>query len=134
MITGTPDPLNTIVKLVFDASVEDIAYSLPSNGSLTKGQKSSVKTEADGNSIAAVTFDNEKTFDRFEFTIENPGYLRGEGKPFELQVKNSDENWKTVYKGQVFGTIVSKRIDPVSAKNVRIVVQANAIKQFDIFL
>ena len=46
---------------------------------------------------------------RFEFTIDNPDHLRGQGKPFELQAKQADETWKTAYKGSVYGTICGKR-------------------------
>jgi len=35
LLTGIPDPLNTIVRLEFDSSVEDIALALPSAGSFT---------------------------------------------------------------------------------------------------
>jgi hypothetical protein len=74
-----------------------------------------------------------KHIDRFEFTIDNPGYLRGQGKPFELQVKQADENWKTVYHGKVFGTICGKKIDPIATNAVRLFVQTSEIKQFDVF-
>jgi alpha-L-fucosidase 2 len=133
LLTGTPDTLNTIVKLEFDSSVEDIAYGLPSKGSFTVGRKRVEQTAADGSMTAVVDLNTEKTIHRFEFTIDNPGYLRGHGKPFELQIKNRDGNWKTIYNGQIFGTICSKNIEPVSAKTVRLIVHASEIKQFDVF-
>ena len=133
LLTGSPDPLNTIVRLEFDASVEPIAMALPSVGSLTSGLSPTITTDPEGRLIREVNFGKEQSFKRFEFTIDNPGYLRGEGKPFDLQAKQNDGSWKTVYKGKVYGTICGKEIDPVTAKSVRLIVQANVIKQFDIF-
>jgi hypothetical protein len=83
--------------------------------------------------MAVVDLETEKTIDRFEFTIDNPGYLRGHGKPFQLQIKNPDGSWKTIYNGQIFGAICGKRIDPVSVKAVRLIVQTSEIKQFAVF-
>jgi hypothetical protein len=133
LLNGTPDPLNTIVKLEFDASVEETAYALPSKGSLTLGQKRKLTTDSEGRTIAEVNLDSEKTISRFEFTIENPGYLRGRGKAFELQAKQADETWKTAHKGSVYGTICGKAIDPVQASAVRLIIPAKEIKQFDVF-
>jgi len=133
LLTGTPDQLNTIIKLEFDASVEEIAYALPSKGSLTLGRERKLTTDSEGRTIAEVKLDGEKTIRRFEFTIDNPGYLRGQGKAFELQAKQADGTWKTAYKGSVYGTICGKAIDPVKASAVRLVILAKEIKQFDIF-
>jgi hypothetical protein len=133
LLNGTPDPLNTNVKLEFDASVEETAYALPSKGSLTLGQKRKLTTDSEGRTIAEVNLDSEKTISRFEFTIENPGYLRGRGKAFELQAKQADETWKTAHKGSVYGTICGKAIDPVQASAVRLIIPAKEIKQFDVF-
>jgi len=80
-----------------------------------------------------VNLDGEKTINRFEFTIGNPGYLRGQGKTFELQAKQADGTWKTAYKGNVYGTICGKQFDPVTTKAVRLVIQASEIKQLDVF-
>ena len=107
--------------------------ALPSVGSLTSGRTPTITTDAEGRMIAEVNFEKEQTIHRFEVTIDNPGYLRGAGKPFDLQVKLSDGSWKTVYKGKVYGTICGKEIDPVTTKSVRLVVQAKVIKQLDLF-
>jgi hypothetical protein len=133
LLTGTPDPLNTIVKLEFDASVEEIAYALPSKGSLTLGRERMLTTDSEGRTIAEVKLDGEKIISRFEFTIDNPGYLRGQGKPFELQAKQPDGTWKTVYKGSVYGTICGKQFDAVETKAIRLLIQAKEIKQLDVF-
>jgi len=133
ILTGTPDPLNTIVRLEFDKSLEEIAYSLPSKGSYTIEKERKITTDAEGRMVAEVNFDGEKPINRFEFTIENKGYLRGQGKPFELQVKQSDGTWKTAYKGNVYGTICSKQFDQVTTKAVRLVIRATEIKQLDVF-
>lgn len=133
LLTGTPDPLNTIIKLEFDASVEEIAFELPSKGSLTLGRERKLTTDFEGRTIAEVKLDGEKTISRFEFTIDNPGYLRGQGKAFELQAKQADGTWKTAYKGSVYGIICSKQFDPVKTEAVRLVIQAKEIQQLDVF-
>jgi alpha-L-fucosidase 2 len=133
LLTGTPDPMNTILKLEFDRSVEEIAYSLPSKGSLTLGCVRTLTADSKGRTVAEVNLDSEKTINRFEFTIDNPGYLRGQGKAFELQAKQANGIWKTAYKGSVYGTICGKQLDPVSTKAVRLVIQASEIKQLDVF-
>jgi hypothetical protein len=133
LLTGTPDLLNTIVKLEFDRSVEEIAYSLPSKGSLTLGLERTLTTDSEGRTISEVILGSEKTINRFEFTIDNPGYLRGQGKTFEIQAKLADGTWMTAYKGSVYGTICGKQFDPVNAKAVRLVIQASEIQQLDVF-
>ena len=133
MLTGTPDEMNTIVKLVFDNTVENIAYSLPSEGSFTTGHERVEKYAADGTLTAEVDLNGQKTIDRFEFTIDNPGYLRGHGRSFDLQVKQNGGTWKTVSRGEVFGTICGRKIDPVSTSAVRLNIHASGIKQFDVF-
>jgi hypothetical protein len=132
-LTGTPDPLNTIVKLEFDASVEDIACALPSEGSHTAGKERAVQSDAAGSLTATVDLEEEKLIDRFEFTIANPGYRRGKGKPFEFQVQEANGAWKTVYDGRVYGTICGKKIVPVSTKAIRLIVKAEEIIQLDVF-
>jgi hypothetical protein len=133
LLTGTPDPLNTIINLEFDSSVEEIASALPSKGSLTLGRERKLTTDSDGRTIAEVNLNGEKTISRFEFTIENPGYLRGQGKAFEIQAKQADGTWKTAYKGSVYGTICGKKFDLVKAEAVRLIIPAKVITQFDVF-
>ena len=130
---GTPDPVNTIIQLEFDRSVEELAYALPSQGSFTLGRERRIATDTEGRKVVEVNLDSEKTVNRFDFTIENPGYLRGQGKPFELQAKQADGRWNTIYTGSVYGIICGKQISPVNTKAIRLLVNANEIKQFDIF-
>jgi hypothetical protein len=132
-LTGTPDTLDTIVRLEFDGSVEECAYALPSAGSLTAGHERAVTTDADGRMVAEVNLGGEKEIARFEFTIDNPGYLRGQGRPFQLQVRQTDDTWKTVYEGNVFGTICGKALDPVRTNAVRLTVRTSALRQLDVF-
>ena len=133
MLTGRPDSIDTIVRLEFDRPVEEIAYGLPSKGSLTEGRERTVTTDPEGRMVAEVNLGGEREVGRFEFTIHNPGYMRGEGRPFQLLVRQSDRTWTTVYEGKVFGTICSKAIGRVRANAVRLVVQASGISQFDVF-
>lgn len=133
LLTGKPDALNTIIKLEFETSVEDIAYALPSKGSLTAGREKLQRTDADGLMVTEVNLNGEKTIGRIEFTIDNPGYLRGQGKAFELQAKQPDGTWKIVYKGKVYGTICGKQFDPVKTEAVRLLIKVGEVKQFDLF-
>jgi hypothetical protein len=134
LLTGTPDPLNTIVQLEFDKPVDDIAFSLPSEGSYTEGKERDIKSDPDdGYLTATVDLQDTKVIDRFEFTIDNPGYLRGYGRPFELQIREANGQWKTVYNGRVYGTICGKKIASVSTDAIRLIVKAPGIKQLDIF-
>lgn len=133
LLTGTPDPLNTIIKLEFDKSVEEIAYSLPSKGSFTMGIERTITSDSEERMMAEVNLGGEITISRFEFTIDNPNHLRGQGNPFEFQFRQPDGTWKTIYKGSVYGTICSKQITPVTTKAIRLLVQARVIKQLDIF-
>jgi len=133
LLTGTPDSINTIVALEFDKSVEEIALDLPSKGSFTVGRERVTSIDSTGYLNAEVKLDGEKLIRRFEFTIDNPGHLRGKGHPFELQAKQLDDTWKTVYKGSVYGTICGKEINPVTTKSVRLKVEASGIEQLDVF-
>ena len=111
----------TILRLEYDQPIELLARATASAGSLTAGKSG---TELD--------FGQPQTFDRLEFTIENPGYQRGQFKGFELQVRQPDCSWHTVHKGQVFGTIYAKEFAPVTAQQVRLKIEAKVI-QFDLF-
>lgn len=112
---------DTILKLEYDQPIEPFALAAPSLGSLTAG-KSGTTLDLGG----------ARTFDRLEFTIENPGYRRGQGRPFELQIQDADGSWRRAHAGRVFGTIYSKRFTPVTAQHVRLNVDA-PIRQFDLF-
>ena len=134
VLSGHPAALDTIVQLEFDGPIEPIARTLPSAGSLTLGKERSItRSAADNRLVAHVALGGVKTFDRFEFTILNPGHLRGQARPFELQAMQTDGSWKPVYQGSVYGSICAKRIDPVTAETVRLVVDAPEIAQFDLF-
>jgi hypothetical protein len=124
-LTGKDEKPDTIIKLEYDRPVEEFAMAAPSQGSFTAGRQP-VNGELDLGQPAA--------FDRVEFTIDNPTHKRGEGKPFELQVKQPDGSWRTVHKGLYFGTIYSKRFEPVTARFVRLNVGGAGVRQFDLFL
>lgn len=122
-LTAKGEKPDTIVKLEFDRPVEPLALTAPSQGSLTLGKGSTGEIDLGG----------ERRFTRLEFTIDNPGYRRGQGKPFELQVKQPDGNWRTIHQGHVFGAIYAKRTPPTSARYVRLKIDAKRITQFDLF-
>jgi hypothetical protein len=133
LLTGSPDSLNTIVKLEFDGPVDDLAFALPSEGSHTAGEELVIQSDKDNYITTTVNLGEKKLVDRFEFTIDNPGYRRGHGRPFKLQVREPDGKWKTVYHGRIYGTICGKKIAPVNTDAIRLTVQAKEIKQLDIF-
>jgi alpha-L-fucosidase 2 len=136
ILSGTPDTIDTIVKLEFDRSVEEVAYGNPSRGSLTAGKTPLMQSAGEGKLSVEVKFDGEKTVERFEFTVDRPGYQRGDGRPFEFQVKDAGGNWQTAYQGKVYGTIFGRRIDPVRGSAVRLVIQVPGdadVRQFDAF-
>lgn len=134
LLTGEPDPLDTIVQLEFDDAIEPVARALPSQRSLTLGRALELPhSGADGRLVVEVFLGGKKTFDRFEFTIVNPGHMRGQSKAFEVRTKLADGGWKTCYEGRVFGSICAKRMVPVTAQSVRLVVDAPAVTQFDVF-
>jgi alpha-L-fucosidase 2 len=135
-LTGTPDTLDTIVKMEFDQPLDEIALGLPSDGSHTAGRTREVQTTADGRVSVEVKLDGQKTIERFEFTIGRSEYQRGDGKPFEFQIRDASGEWTTAYQGKVFGTIFGRRIDSVKASAVRLVIQnleGAGLKQFDVF-
>ncbi len=112
---------STILKLEYDRPVEPFALAAPSERSLTAGR-----------SNTSVDLGQMRTFDRLEFTIDNPGHRRGQGKAFNLEVCQDDGSWRSVHAGQVFGSIYAKRFDPVTAQHVRLSISA-AVRQFDLF-
>ena len=133
LLTGTPDTLNTIVKLEFDKSVADIVLGLPSEKSFTSDKKLSSQLDSALVNSSEVDFGKAITIHRFEFSIENPGYLRGQGKSFDFQAKQADGSWISVYKGTVFGVICSKEIPPITTTAVKLLIKAKAISQFDVY-
>lgn len=112
---------DTLLKLEYDQPLEPIARATVSAGSLTLGK-----------SGTTLDLDDTKSFDRLEFTIENPGYLRGQAKAFQLEARQPDGTWKAVHKGKIYGMIYSKHFPPVSARHVRLVIDA-PVTQFDLF-
>jgi len=128
-LTAENEKPDAILKLEFDRALEELADAMPSAGSLTQGR--AVAKNEDG--FYAVDLGAEKKFSRLEFTIENPGYRRGQERKFELQARQSDGTWQTIHQGQVFGTIYSKTFSPVSAQVVRLKIDAPAVRQFDLF-
>ena len=111
----------TILKLEYDQPVAPFALAAPAQGSLTVG-------------MSGTTLDLGRpvTFAQLEFTIENPGYRRGQGQPFDLQVQQADGSWRSVHSGRVFGSIYSKCFAPVTAQHIKLVIAAT-VRQFDLF-
>jgi len=123
-LTTEDERPDTILKLEFDQSVEDLALAAPSQGSLTAGRKPT---------NGEIDLGRPVKFDRLQFTRDNPGYRRGQGRDFHLQAKASDGTWQTIHQGKIFGSIYSKQFDPVTAQFVRLDAGGVAVPQFDLF-
>jgi hypothetical protein len=119
-VVSTKRLSDTILKVEYDQPLEPLARAAAFAGSLTAGKSG---TEID--------FGQPQTFDRLEFTIENPAYQRGQSRGFELQVRQPDGSWRTVHSSHVFGTIYAKEFVPVTAQQVRLNINT-PVRQFDL--
>jgi len=124
LLTAKSEKPDTILRLEFDRSLEELALAAPSQDSLTAG-----KPRTNGELDLGQT----TTFGRLEFTIDNPGHRRGEGRDFQLQARQADGSWRAVHQGRVFGSIYSKAFEPVAAQFVRLDLGGATIRQFDLF-
>ncbi len=123
LLTAENEKPDTILKLEFDRPIEPFALAAPSQGSLTAGRPVT---------SGQVDLGKTATFDRIEFTIENPRHRRGQGNKFLLDAMQPDGSWKTAFSGTVYGSIFSKPIAPVTARQVRLTIDA-PIRQLDLF-
>jgi len=133
MFTGTPDPLNTIVRLVFDSPIEDLIRARLSNGSLTAGKPVLHTTDPDGWLSLTVNLGTPQQISRLEITIDNPDHIRGESNPFELLARNDNGHWEPVYQGRIYGTIFSKKISLIKASEIKLRVNAKEVRQLDVW-
>lgn len=120
-LISTKQLSGTIRKLEYDQPIEPFALAAPSHGSLTAGKTGTT-----------VDLGKPATIDRLEFTIDNPGHRRGQGKQFELRVREPNGAWRTIHAGHVFGCIYSKGFLPVTAQHIRLNIDA-PVRQFDLF-
>ena len=120
-LTGETEKPVSILKVDYDYDLNSLAQAAPSQASLKATQTGTT-----------LDFGQPQTFDRLEFTIDNPGHRRGDGKKFELQTQQPDGSWKTVHKGNVYGIIYAKRFAPVTAQKLRLNIDA-PVSQFDLF-
>ena len=112
---------DTLMKVEYDQSLEAIVRANISAGSLTLGKTGST-----------TDLGESKTFDRIEFTIEHPNYLRGQAKSFRLEVLKDDGQWHVAHQGNIYGIIYAKRFPAVTASQARLVIEA-PVTQFDLF-
>jgi hypothetical protein len=112
---------DSLVKIEYDQALEAIVRAGVSEGSLTAGK-----------SGTTIDLGKSKSFDRLEFTIDNPNYQRGQAKSFTLEVLQPDGQWQVVHQGNIYGIIYSKRIPTTFASQVRLVIDA-PVTQFDLF-
>ncbi len=112
---------DTLIKVEYDQALEAIVRAGASDGSL-----------AISRSDTTIDLGGAKTFDRLEFTIDNPNYLRGQAKSFRLEVLQADGQWHVAHQGVLYGMIYSKRLPAITASQVRLVIDA-PVTQFDVF-
>ena len=146
---------DTIVRLTFDRSIDDIAMALPYQRSLTTGKRATASSSQPGHEPAsalspdpeiawrpletdaapwlALEFDAPTSFNRVEMHLDNPTHLRGQGIPFHLEAKQADGSWQTVHSASIYGQIYSKPFPPVKAEAVRLTITANGVRHFDLY-
>ncbi len=112
---------DSLKKIEFDQPLEPFVRVAVSSGSLTAGKPGTM-----------VDLGGVRSFDRLEFSIENPGYLRGQAKPFRLEVLREDGQWHMAHQGQMYGMIYAKRFPVISGSQVRLIIDAS-VTQFDVF-
>ncbi len=128
-LTAENEKPDAILKLEFDRPLEALIEAMSSAGSLTQGRAAT----QDRDGFFVVDLGAEKYISHLEFMIDNPGYRRGQGKRFELQVSQKDGTWRTIHQGQVFGSIYSKAIVPVSEQVVRLKIDESIVRQFYLY-
>lgn len=112
---------DSLIKVEYDQPLEPIVRAAVSAGSLTVGKTGTT-----------IDLGGAKTFDRLEFTIDNPGYLRGQAKSFRLEVLKEDGQWHVAHQGQLYGMIYAKRFPATTGSQVRLIMDA-PVTQFDLF-
>ncbi len=112
---------DTLIKIEYDQPLEAIVRGGASAGSLAVNR-----------SDTTIDLGGAKTFDRIEFTIDNPNYLRGQAKSFRLEILQADDQWHVAHQGVLYGMIYSKRFTPTTASRARLVIDA-PVTQFDVF-
>ena len=70
---------------------------------------------------------------RVEMVVDNPGYRRGQGRKFTLEIKNADGVWQTIHQGEVFGLIYAKTFPAVRAQMVRLQLDVPDVRRWDLF-
>lgn len=123
LLTGKDKSPVSILKLEYDRSLEQFMCATVSNGSLTVGRK-----------LVGGVLDlgRAETFDRVEFVISKSDHRRGDGREFSLDVKESDGSWMTILRSAVYGNIFSKRFDPITAQQIRLVINLPVVS-LDLF-
>ena len=113
-----------ILEVTYDQPLLPLARAAIAAESFTLGKE----RRSDG----VLELGGMRTFDRFEFTIENAGRRRGQGVTFTLKVQDASGSWRAAHAGTCYGAIYSKRFAPVTAKAVQLVT-SKPLQQLDVF-
>lgn len=122
-----------ILKMEFDGDLEPVVLSQIGKGALNGKDDMVVTDMGNGKQTACVAFSEKNSIGRFDFSISNPGHLRGQGNSFVIEARGSDGVWREVYKGSVYGMICAKQMDPVVTDAIRLTVDADEINDFYLY-
>ena len=128
-LTATNEKPDAILKLEFDQSIAALASNAPAADSLTQGK--TISPAAAGAWV--VDLGRVQKISRVEMVVDNPGYRRGQGRKFTLEIKNADGVWQTIHQGEVFGLIYAKTFPAVRAQMVRLQLDVPDVRRWDLF-
>jgi alpha-L-fucosidase 2 len=123
IITDNGSSPVSVLKLEYDRPLDAFALAAVSAGSLTAGMKPDNRGQ--------VELGKRVTFDRIEVVIENQDHVRGRAKILRLDARAGGA-WKAVCESSIYGNICSRRFDPVTARQVRLVCEARVLR-LDLF-
>jgi alpha-L-fucosidase 2 len=112
-VQPAPEEPDTIVELKLDGNAEELARAVGHAGSLTHGSGVKAGSNPEG---AEVDLGRPRDIGRAEVRFE----ARGK-RPLTLEWKDERGEWRTVWRGNSYSTIWSRRLEPVRARYLRVV-------------
>lgn len=122
-----------IIEMIFDGDIESVVREQIFNKALNRQEELITQKCSDGKTIVEIPLSMPVAIGRFEFQIENPGHLRGNGREFQIESKDANGTWMPIYDGDVYGLICSKEISPVTTWGIRLIVDADKVSDFSIY-
>lgn len=132
IISGQPDKTHTIVQIDFAQPLDSLVLNMPSHGSITKSGTIKKYSTDNGKCFEAI-FDKQHTIRRYEVTIDNPDFKFGDGIKFTAEyLDTTDNQWKLLDKGNIYGTICSRKTGDTKAGGIRVTAN-KTITSLDVF-